>query len=277
MKISILFKSIILAMFLGIVSSCSNSPTITDENADMAASDTISEELTQIITQFKMPSPIEVYIFLWENETRFNKDALNSVENVNKYNSTVKKAINIGVYASDIAYCSVYDKNQLTMNYFAVSKKLADDLGLSEGFDDSFLKRITDNIDNADSLYNISNESYIKATSYLQNNGQTQLLPYITFGGWLESMHIIISSIKQYNANSNNIQILNDQGILLENLVDYYKSINTNDDINDIYTDLENLQAIYDKSLDNESEIISKEQFNSIKSNINDIRNKWSK
>ena len=276
MKRTLLYRSLILVALVGVISSCGNSPTVIEEDNDLTANDTLTEQLTEIITQFKMPSPIEVYISLWEDEARFTKEALNPTENVNKYNTTAKKAINLGIYASDVAYSSVYDKNQLTMGYFAVSKKLADDLGLSEGFDDKFMNRITDNLDNADSLYTISNESYIQATSYLQNNGQTQLLPYITFGGWLESVHLIIASIKTYNENSVTIQMLNDQGALLENLVDYYKSLNSNDDINDIYKDLQSLQDIYDKSLDNESGIISKEQFNEIKSKVSDIRNKWS-
>jgi len=276
MKRKLIYKSLILFALVGLISSCGNSPTVVEEDTDLSANDTITEQLTEIITQFKMPSPIEVYISLWEDEARFTKEALNPTENVNKYNTTTKKAINLGVYASDVAYCSVYDKNQLTMGYFAVSKKLADDLGLAEGFDDKFMSRITDNLDNADSLYAISNESYIQATSYLQNNGQTQLLPYITFGGWLESVHLIISSIKQYKENSTVIQILNDQGPLLENLVDYYKSLGSDKDIQDIYSDLQSLQDIYDKSLDNESGIISKEQFNEIKTKISVIRNKWS-
>jgi len=276
MKKALLYRSLILVALVGVISSCGNSPTVIEEDSDLTANDTITEQLTEIITQFKMPSPIEVYISLWEDEARFTKEALNPTENVNKYNTTAKKAINLGIYASDVAYCSVYDKNQLTMGYFAVSKKLADDLGLAEGFDDKFMARITDNLDNADSLYTISNESYIQATSYLQNNGQTQLLPYITFGGWLESVHLIIASVKTYNENSVVIQMLNDQGALLENLVDYFKSINNNDEINGIYTDLQTLQSIYDKSLNNESGIISKEQFNEIKSKISDIRNKWS-
>jgi len=276
MKRTLLYRSLIIITLVGLISSCGNSPTIIEEDSDLTSNDTISEQLTEIITQFKMPSPIEVYITLWEDEARFTKEALNPTENVNKYNTTAKKAINLGIYASDVAYCSVYDKNQLTMGYFAASKKLADDLGLAEGFDDKFMSRITDNLDNADSLYTISNESYIQATSYLQNNGQTQLLPYITFGGWIESVHLIISSVKTYNENSTVIQMLNDQGPLLENLVDYFKFLGSNNDIKDIYSDLQSLQDIYDKSLDNESGIISKEQFNEIKSKISEIRSKWS-
>lgn len=275
MKKSFFYKGLVLIALVGFISSCGNSPSMVDESSDITSSDTVSSELTEIITQFKTPSPLEVYISLWEDEARFAKEPLNPTENVNKYNTTIKKAINLGIYASDVAYCSVYDKNELTMGYFAVSKKLADDLGLSEGFEDKFMNRITDNLDNADSLYNISNESYIQATSHLQNNGQTHLLPYITFGAWLESVHIIIYSIKKYDVKSAGIQILNDQGVLLENLVDYYNTINTNEEINNIYTDLLSLQTIYDKSLDNESGIISKEQFNEIKLKISDIRTDW--
>ncbi len=277
MKSSIIYRGLSILALSVMMYSCGNSPTITDEDSNLSAKDTINEELNAIITQFKMPSPVEVFIFLWEDITPFYKEALNPVENSSKYTTTIKKAVNLGIYASDVAYSSVNDKNQLTMNYFAVSKKIADDLGLSKGFDDKFLERVTKNISNADSLYQITTDSYTEATQYLQNNGQTHLLPYITFGGWLESVHIIISSTKTYSANAKTIQLLNDQGVLLENLVDYYKSINNKAEINDIYKDLENLQSIYDKSAENEINIISKAQYNEIKIKIEEIRNKWTK
>jgi hypothetical protein len=275
MKIQTLIKALTLLSISTIIISCSNSPTINDEQLQTIEQDSTTKKLTEIITQFKMPSPVDVYIFLWEDETRFTQEALNPLENVNKYNNTVKKAVNLGIYASDVAYCSVYGKNQLTMNYFAVSKKLADDLGLTEGFDEAFIKRINDNINNADSLYEITNDSYSQAVSYLQASGQTHLLPFITFGGWIESVNTICLTIKKFEKSPTGIQLLTDQGILLENLIDYYNSINTNDDINTILTDLKNLQKIYNQIFDSETGEMTKKQYQQIKNKISEIRNKW--
>lgn len=275
MNIIKIFRTAFIISFGAILFSCSNAPTIDDSQLQELEQDSATKRLTEIITQFKMPSPVDVYIFLWEDETRFSQEALNPLENVNKYNTTVKKAVNLGVYSSDVAYCSVYGKNQLTMNYFAVSKKLADDLGLTEGFDDAFIKRINDNINNADSLYEITNDSYSQAVGYLQANGQAQLLPFITFGAWIESVNTICVTIKNFDNSSTGVQLLTDQGVLLENLVDYYQSINTNDDINNIQKDLSELQKIYDEILDSESGMMTKKQFKQIKNKVSEIRNKW--
>ncbi len=275
MNINKLTKKFILLGVIVFLASCSNSPTLDSEKLQSIEQDSTTQKLTEIITQFKMPSPVEVYIFLWEDEVRFTQDALNPLENVNKYNTTVKKAVNLGVYSSDVAYCSVYGKNQLTMNYFAVSKKIADDLGLTQGFDDALIKRVNDNINNADSLYEITNDSYGKAISYLQATGQTNLLPFITFGGWIESVNTICVTIKKYENSKTGVQLLTDQGVLLENLVDYYSSINSNDDINNILKDLKELNSIYEEVLDSETGEMTKSQFQRIKAKVLEIRDKW--
>ena len=40
------------------------------------------------------------------------------------------KAINFGIYAADIAYCSSFEKNQETQEYFVTAKEIAKAFGI---------------------------------------------------------------------------------------------------------------------------------------------------
>ncbi len=262
-------------------SSCNNSSNNEGNQTNTTTTvntDTVQETKTKQI--FNLPSPIELYTFLYENNIKFQTDLLNSIKNIDKYITTTEKAINLGTYSSDVAYCTVYNKGNKTMDYFVAAKKLADELGLTEGFDEKTMERINKNLENSDSLYNISIDSYTMAQNYLRAQGQEDLLPLLVFGGWIESVYIAVNSYNETSFNANDpivFQII-DQGYLLENLIDYYKSLsNKNEDIKKILTQLEDLHSIYVSMQDNVEVDITKEQFDNIKSKIQTIRNYWTK
>ena len=227
---------------------------------------------------FQLPSPVELFMFMWEDKAPFNAQLLSSISNADKYVGNKKKAKNLGVYSADLAYCSVYDKNQETMKLFAASKKLAEDLGLTEGFDQAVLDRVDKNIDNSDSLYQITSDSYSKSLTFLQSQGQTQILPYILYGGWLESLYIATQTIKKYNPQSEIAIRITDQGLLLENLIEFFQYLEKTDaSVSQEISELQSLQVLFDKALDTEDGLISKALFLEIKAYVKELRTKLTK
>ena len=264
----------LIILTFGILSSCEDSTTDVDDN--VLAQDTIVKEVVKTnYSKFTMPPPVDLFISMWEMELNFSKDAINSPDNVKNYNTSVKKAIGLGAFSSDLSYTSVYGQNQLTMNYFNVSKKLADDLGLTEGFDQKIVQRINDNISNADSLYNITKDSYSDAIAQVDNSEQAYLLPYIVFGGWIESIYIAAIAGDANKANEISINTFSEQGVFLENLLDYYKSIPQDDDVKAILADLQSVYDLYSDALDSDDMTLSEEQFKLVKDKIIVIREKW--
>ena len=264
--------------------SCTSTENETTEQQDTTNVNMDSSNITKTNIKekqfFNLPSPIELYTFLFENNVKFQGELLNSTSNVDKYVTTAEKGVALGIYASDIAYCAVYNKSDETVNYFVVSKRLADDLGLMEGFDEKTIDRINNNLHNSDSLYNISTDSYSMALNYLRAQNREELLPLMIFGGWIESVYIAANSYNDKTFNPENpivFQIL-DQGYLLENLVDYFKTLDKNNDaIKKINEQLTDLQNVYVAIQDNVNVDITKEQFDSIKEKIISIRNYWTK
>ncbi len=222
---------------------------------------------------FQMPSPVELFMFMWEDGAPFNIANLNSIEKVDDYVESKKKAINLGVYSADLAYSTIYDKNKEAMSLFSVTKKLADDLGLTEGFDKSILERVDRNIENSDSLLHITNDSYSKTITFLQSQGQIHILPYIIYGGWLESVYIATQTVKKYDPESNIATRIVDQNILLENLIEFFQSLPKSDEkAQEILKDLNALSGIYQKSLDSESGIMSEEVYLEVKEKVSSLR-----
>ena len=276
LQIPLLLVLFSFSMFFGCNNSTEDSSLISDEiieNSDTTISNTQNYNPQAL---FKLPSPVELFIFMWEDGVDFDIENINSIENTKKYIDTKKKALNLGIYSADLAYCTVYDRNQETMNLFSASKIIAEDLGLTEGFDKTILTRIDKNLDNSDSLYQITNDSYSKTLTFLQAQGQTKILPYIIYGGWVESVYIATQSIRNYKESSEIALRISDQGMLLDNIIDFFISISEKQNTEkeqEIIDQLSELQKTYDKIYDSESGTMSKEYFQEVKTQIAILRN----
>lgn len=250
--------------------SCNDStPPAENVLDDSTTTDEISDLQKSTV---KIPSPIELLSFIYDANAKFNKENLNSVDNRTKYITNQKKAINLGIYATDLGYCTVFKQNKETFSFFSVTKKMADELGLTEGFDEKIVKRIDQNMSNSDSLYQISNDSYSTAIRFLEQQGQGNLLPLMITGAWVESVNIAVKSVDKFDANNEIVIRIADQGLLLENILEMYKSLGEDTKEADIYNKLLDLQQSFDKLYDNTDQIITSRQFDEISSKIKAIR-----
>ncbi len=268
----------ILLAFLFVSTFSCTTETTTDNNQTTDTTKTTEVNETKQI--FNLPSPIELYSDLNNSSVPFKLEALNGTDKLNEYTTTDDKAINLGVYASDIAYSAVSGRSDETMSSFIAAKKLADDLGLAEGFDDKITTRIDNNLDNPDSLNSISTDSYSMAINYLRSQNQEDILPLLVFGGWIESVYIAADSYQATKFSEEDVIVnkIFEQGFLLENLMDYFNSLdNKTDNFIKIKTQLSDLQVFYDETQNNEEAMITEDQFNSIKNKVIEIRNYWTK
>lgn len=222
---------------------------------------------------YKIPSPIEFYQFMNEQKVKFSKEILANPENVTKYVTTKARAMNFGVYASDLAYCTVFQRSQETFSYFKSSKTLADGMGLAEGFDDIVSKRLNNNMNNADSLEYISNDAYAAACQYLESEDKTDILSYILVGSWIESMYIAMNSVPAFKAENPVVVRIAEQQLILENLNSSLDKIEKDDaDFKAIKEKMKKLQETFDKLYDNTDALITKKQFDEIFGKIKEFR-----
>ncbi len=268
--------STLAVLFALLLSSCGNETVVIEDNISDSTSVNINEEpIVKVYQKYKFPSPLEIFVVLKDDDVKFNSSFLNDLERSATYTTTERLAIGMGIYSADLSYCSMYEKSQLTMNYFAVNKSIADKLGLSQGFDKNLMERIDKNINNADSLIKLTSNSYSQAVSFLEENGQTKILPYIIFGEWIESAYIAANLTKTYSANDIGVNIISEQSLLFENIYDYFNTVDIKKSNEALYNDVEALYFLYIELYNNENEDITETQFNNIKAKITEIRNNW--
>lgn len=222
---------------------------------------------------FKVPSPIEFYQFMKDQGIRYDKTMLANADNASKYVTSKSKAMNFGIFASDLAYCTVYGRSQETFQYFKSSKVLADGLGLAEGFDDIVSKRLNANMNNSDSLYQITNDAYADACQYLEGEDKSEVLAYILAGSWVESIYLAMSSLKKFNDKDPVIIRIAEQQLILENLNSSFQNIDKKDpDFIDMKDKMKKLQTVFDKLYDNTDVLITKKQYDEIFLKIKEFR-----
>lgn len=177
---------------------------------------------------FPMPSPYQVAQLVKSNNIPFNEAVLNSPENAKRYNTNFKKALNFGVYGTNLSYLNIYNRTPESITYLSVLKKLSEELGISSAFDAQLFKKIESNISNQDSLLAILSSSYRRVDGFLRENDRNDVGSLILAGGWIESLYLLTKTA-QSSSNRETINRIGEQKHPLDNLIEvlsplYYKS-----------------------------------------------------
>ncbi|MCT4602312.1 MAG: hypothetical protein N4A59_05275 [Marinifilum sp.] len=167
---------------------------------------------------FSLPSPYQISLLLEKSEISYNKDLLNSTKKSGDYVDNFSKAINFGVYGSDLGYINIYKQTQDAASYFAVLKILSQEIGLYNAMDKPTVERIENNIENRDSLLVIVSNTYRKIDNYLKANKRENTGALILAGGWIESVYLLTQQIKDH-PNKELIDRISEQKRPLENLI----------------------------------------------------------
>ncbi|MGZ4033297.1 MAG: hypothetical protein ACXVPU_06630 [Bacteroidia bacterium] len=228
--------------------SCGSSSTETanDTKVDTADAQTHVKDVKAQNVFYSIPSPVETTTLLKAAGAKYNPKFLNPIENVSKYSSVASKALNLGIYGSDLSFTSIFDKTQESMLYLRCTNTLATGLGISGAFDEKTTSRIEANMENRDSLLSIISDSYWSADAYLKDNGQPGVSALIVAGGWIEGLYIA-TQIANTTQNKDIITRIGEQKLSLDNLVallDSYKADNAG--VTDAFKSVSELKKIYD-------------------------------
>jgi len=244
-------RIVIIGLLLALFAACGSKKT--DEQAFLEGLDSaktegpsISEEVIGSILQ-QIPSPLEISMLLKEAGKKYNAGFLNPADNTSKYNSNYKKALNLGVYGTDLGYTNIYEKNQDGVKYMASIKELADGLSIGQFFDIETIGRLATNSKNLDSLLLITTQNFNTINHYLQTQGRANLSVLFLTGGWMEALHITCETAAA-NPSQQLKETIGEQKIILENirlLISFYEK--TDQNMASLLTDIDELKAAYDK------------------------------
>lgn len=217
-----------------------DSLTSTDPTAPVIDEQVISSILEQI------PSPLETSVMLKASGTKYNEELLNTPKNVAKYNANFSRALNLGIYGTDLGYTNIYEQKIAGIRYLSAIKTLAKDLGIGRYFDIEMIGKLAANSKNLDSLLLITTQNFNSINQHLQSENRSNLSVLLLAGGWLEAMEIICQVAVTDRSNVQLKETIGAQKIILEQLVLLLSFYESDPHMAELSNDFKELQAVFD-------------------------------
>lgn len=196
---------------------------------------------------YNMYLPSEMYKVFEKAGAIYTPEILNPVENVNLYETSIKAALNLGVYGVDLSYNKMFGQNQKTILYFTVIHKLSQQLGIPDNQFAVALKRMERHITDRDSLTKYATDIYSSTNRYLHENDRQSLATLIITGGWVEAMYVA-SKISDDNAQNDEIvERIAFQKYSLKTLISMLNTFQNEAGVNRYLLLLKALQRKYEK------------------------------
>jgi len=150
-----------------------------------------------------LPTPFEISRDLQAAGVEFQDDATNPANNDKRYITTHKKALNLGVYSTDLTYSLFNEQFQESINYYQVIERLTHRLGLMELVEANEVgKRFEDNIGQVDSLEQIILDFQINARKEFTNESMHDVHILYFTGAWIEALFLGTSYITAENEDA---------------------------------------------------------------------------
>ncbi|MDP4266533.1 MAG: hypothetical protein Q8880_03780 [Bacteroidota bacterium] len=221
-----------------------NESDIFDSIANSSKSSNVTkEDVEKILKSF--PSPLEINSLIKESGSQYNDEMLNKVENVSNYNRSFNKALNLGIYVTDMGYINIYEKTYTSLKYLDAVKILSNDLKVGQFFDFNSIKRLASNRKNADSILYISTRGFEKMNSYLSDKNRSNVSSLILVGGWIEGLYISTQIVKS-KYKKELVDKIGEQKIPLENIYKLLSAYNNEPNFKELVKDFSDLKSLYD-------------------------------
>jgi len=247
--------SLAIIVSIGMLSGCQCSnpdsqKEITDVETDSTDGTKGEENKLQKVQEifYTIPSPMEMASLLKKTGTGYESGMLNDINNVVKYTSSKRQALNLGIYGSDLSYASIFNQNQEAIIYLSCAKQLADKLGVTNAFSNETMDRIEMNIENRDSLLEIISDSFYTLDAYLKENDRQNISALVITGGWIEGLYLATSIANEQDEVPEELRKrIADQKYSLGDLIELVEGYRAAGGLDDVLADLQSLQEIYEK------------------------------
>ncbi len=186
--ISIIMLPLLILGLSGLYSCRGSAKKKEQKKVELQEVDTLRKQIEKNV--YPLPTSAEVIKLLSDLDVGYQFGISNPVENVKKYFTMDKRALNVGAYGADLSYATLYNVQQQVIDYLATIRSLANELNMSKIYDESLYERIKQNFDNKDELVKILTEAFNNTYSYLSENDQQNLALLVVGGAWVEGMYL---------------------------------------------------------------------------------------
>ncbi|MBV6647337.1 MAG: hypothetical protein KI790_17900 [Cyclobacteriaceae bacterium] len=248
--------SLALALLVVVLSSCGGG-----ESKKSEASAEFNEASSQVVSDINkvikdLPPPSEVPYLLMATGSDYNPTLVNPLASVDEYvNASVKSALNLGIYTTDIGYLTSYEKAQESLEYISACQKLAEAIGVASALDLELIGRFERNLSNRDSLKNIVDEVMANTGEHLEGLDRMHMAGLVLSGSFLEGLYISTAVIDTYPDDlpeeTKNlileplIKIVIDQEEALDDLIQVMNDLGNDEAVAETAKNLAALKKIY--------------------------------
>jgi hypothetical protein len=268
----------ISAFAIFVLISCGGQEQKDQEQSEQGKEDTeVMEMEGQTETKVKridypIPTPVEVTTMLNKAGASYVSGLPNPVENADSYITEASKALNLGVYGTDLSYACTYNNAQQINLYLEKFHKLTEDLGVKSLVNQKIVQRVEQNISNLDSMHAIISNSYYDTFDYLNENDKGDVSVLVLAGGWIEGLYISTQLAKSAMDKEEMLKGITEQKSSFNELLALTRAYKEeNEAVEDIYQDLISLEDIFDSMTAGEP--ISEEKLDVLSEKIEIIRN----
>jgi hypothetical protein len=245
-------KQLIIIVFLGFglagFWACGNN----DEKNNKAVADTIKDYSLDnldeafdraVIVFYALPSPVETARLFKRAGAPFDETLLNPTSNFEKYFNTRAMALNLGIYGADLSYANLFEQAQITLNYFATTKKMAENMGILEAVGDSTLEALRNNITDRDFVMGVISDVFMNSQAYLKENNRPEVATIIIAGGWIEGLYIGTQlAVTKAENQEPLINAVADQNLSINDLLNLLMVYKDHNDVKSIIKDVETIK-----------------------------------
>lgn len=194
---------------------------------------------------YLFPSPGDILERFYDAEIPYLPELLHAPDQADSYLTHKDKALNMGVYLSDIAYTALFYRTAEAVDYLDAIQGLGNELNISGTAFESLIERARNNIGIRDSLVALSNDVFYDMIDFLENSGQEHTVAVISFGAYIESMYLAVNSIDEYEEGHPVIQQIKELKYPMENLLNQAEAESDNEDVQSVIKYIDELTKIY--------------------------------
>lgn len=210
--------------------SCMEEGTSNSSNSDeLEQSDAKEKKKPNAIKQIKAPisSPEKMFGYIHDQGISYSKDLMNAPAKAQNYVTPQQKALNFGIYTTDLAYAAAYQDIESTVDLYKTVKRLSAELDIAEVVNAEMVEQMQANMENPDSLAVVAGQAYYQAVDFLEDNRQSGKLALMSVGGWMESLYITMNAIEGEKNATTTKQKVAEQKKIFQNLHAYLEKNQT--------------------------------------------------
>lgn len=251
---------LLLFLVLGLILTGCNRGTKTEGSGDFEASGTLDAETQEQLNTAKrifysLPSPLETAMLIKNAGAVYDEELMNPVSNTSRYITAKSKALNLGIYSTDLSYASLFDQSQATLDYISAAKEMADGLNILDAIDEETVTQLEEQINNRDAIIDIISETLMNSSSFLKENDLEGTASVVLVGGWVEGLYIATNLVNENELDDNKlVERIVDQKLSLDIMINLLESTPEDQDAQAVLEDVRALKTIFDKITINQGE-----------------------